>query len=186
MSHLLDALDGVKHLDRTILPETLAQLWTQQRQLQMELASRLNFIQQDAMRQAVRLQYISPVRALLDDVMVGVTPRRLHDLLAHNSNTYDVYLSGIFREIEVVKSDTVASLRANFMFEYSNLNTACELAYEDNLVEVWQVAQIKSSARVFHTTALDDVDQHCYLTWHRCSRSVPWEQRIRRWYRRLN
>ena len=186
MMYVPDVLRDVKHASQTLLPVTLHQLLQQQRSAQAALAAQLSFIQQDAMRQTVTLQRNSPVRALLDDLAIAAAPDTLHELFAYTRVIYDVYLNDVRDQIKEVKADTSTALEASFGVDYSNIETACALAVEAEYVEVWKSAQIKSWARRTHVQAIDDIDQQCAVAWHRCSHAIPWEQRVRRWYRRLN
>lgn len=181
-----DLFDRMNGAHDTLLPEVTMQFRRMLHGERRHYLQQLDVIQREAMRQAVEVQLRQPFRALLDDSLVSLTPSSLHGLFAQNSQTYDVYLTQVWQQIEQLRQMTQTSLRWQYMKEFENLKTACELACLASRIRPYDSILLKREARALFDNIEQEIERQALIVWRRCHRSIPWEQRVRRWARHLN
>lgn len=180
---LFDRMNGAHD---TLLPDVTSQFRRTLHGERRHYVGELELIRREAMRQTVAMQQRKPLRALFDDSLVSLTPGMLHGVFALNSQTYDVYLSQVWQQIEQLRQVTHTSLRWQFTKEFENVKTACELACESRRLAPYESMQLKQAVQALFDHLVGEIDRQASAAWRRCYRSVPWEQRMRRWARHLN
>lgn len=183
MRTIMEVMDDIE-ATKTLLPQTTMQLLTGHDYVMRSACHDLAAIRTDAMRRIVTAQRVNPTVALLDDLLLGATPRRWHEAAAGSRAVYDAYLADVRRGIDRLKWMALERLEEVFAFENSNIHTACELALESRYLTSDVAEEIEEWARHVHQRIAGNIEQQCALVWNDCCRVIPWEQRLRRWARR--
>lgn len=185
MKNIMEIAFGIKDISQTLIPDTAMQFWNGHRTEQYAVDLRLRDVRNNAMRQVVGVQRVNPLLAFADELVFGVAPQQWHAAIVRNAILYDSYLADVKRQIDSIQRDGIEQLQQCFTFDESNFKTACDLAIEAGQMEAKQAAEVKRWAHDFHIQAVEDIEQQCSLLWQDCYKRIPWEQRFRRWNRRI-